>query len=105
MALIYEYEFVPRLSFRLEPGYSGKGGRKKTDSTDALGNVTTYTDTWRFDYIEIPMLFRCRPFSVAGLSPFIDLGLLDVQAVDVYKGWLEIDTFEDYRRAWALLKE
>ncbi|MBK8253919.1 MAG: isocitrate lyase/phosphoenolpyruvate mutase family protein [Polyangiaceae bacterium] len=30
---------------------------------------------------------------------------IDVQAVDAYKGWLEIDTFEDYRRAWALLKE
>jgi phosphoenolpyruvate phosphomutase len=30
---------------------------------------------------------------------------VDVQAIDVYKGWLEIDTFEDYRRAWALLKE
>lgn len=75
VALIYEYEFVPKLAFRLEPGYSGKGGRKKTDSTDAFGNVTTYTDTWRFDYIEVPMLFRCRPFSVAGLSPFIDLGL------------------------------
>lgn len=29
----------------------------------------------------------------------------DVQAVDVYKGWLEIDTFEDYKRAWALLKD
>ncbi len=29
----------------------------------------------------------------------------DVQAIDVYKGWLEIDTFEDYRRAWALIKE
>ena len=28
----------------------------------------------------------------------------DVQAVDVYKGWLEVDTFEDYRRAWALIK-
>jgi phosphoenolpyruvate phosphomutase len=29
----------------------------------------------------------------------------EVQAVDVHKGWLEIDTFEDYKRAWALLKE
>jgi phosphoenolpyruvate phosphomutase len=28
-----------------------------------------------------------------------------VQAIDVYKGWLEIDTFEDYRRAWSLIKE
>jgi phosphoenolpyruvate phosphomutase len=29
----------------------------------------------------------------------------DVQAIDVYKGWIEIDTFDDYRRAWALIKE
>ena len=26
-----------------------------------------------------------------------------VKAVEVYKGWLEVDTFEDYRRAWAKL--
>jgi phosphoenolpyruvate phosphomutase len=24
--------------------------------------------------------------------------------VDIYKGWLEIDTFEDYRRAWTKVK-
>lgn len=29
----------------------------------------------------------------------------EVAAVDVYKGWLEIDSFEDYKRAWALIKE
>ncbi|MDP3979962.1 MAG: isocitrate lyase/phosphoenolpyruvate mutase family protein [Chlamydiota bacterium] len=23
------------------------------------------------------------------------------QAIDIYKGWMEIDTFEDYKRAWA----
>ncbi|WP_437620833.1 isocitrate lyase/phosphoenolpyruvate mutase family protein [Sorangium sp. So ce1151] len=38
------------------------------------------------------------------LQELIDRGA-DVQAIDVYKGWLEIDTFEDYRRAWALIKE
>ena len=37
------------------------------------------------------------------LQELIDRGH-DVQAVDVYKGWLEVDTFEDYRRAWALIK-
>jgi phosphoenolpyruvate phosphomutase len=26
-----------------------------------------------------------------------------VKAVEIYKGWLEVDTFEDYRRAWAKL--
>jgi len=38
------------------------------------------------------------------LQELIDRGAT-VQAIDVYKGWLEIDTFEDYRRAWALIKE
>lgn len=27
-----------------------------------------------------------------------------VACVDIYKGWLEIDTFEDYRRAWTKVK-
>jgi phosphoenolpyruvate phosphomutase len=27
-----------------------------------------------------------------------------VACVDIYKGWLEIDTFEDYQRAWAKVK-
>jgi len=24
-----------------------------------------------------------------------------IVAVEIHKGWMEIDTFEDYRRAWA----
>ena len=28
-----------------------------------------------------------------------------VACVDVYKGWLEIDTFEDYQRAWAEIRK
>jgi phosphoenolpyruvate phosphomutase len=36
------------------------------------------------------------------LQELIDRGV-EVQALDVYKGWLEVDTFEDYQRAWALL--
>ncbi|MBI4588361.1 MAG: isocitrate lyase/phosphoenolpyruvate mutase family protein [Candidatus Rokubacteria bacterium] len=28
----------------------------------------------------------------------------EISCVSVYKGWLEIDTFEDYQRAWAELK-
>jgi len=27
-----------------------------------------------------------------------------VGCVDIYKGWMEIDTFDDYRRAWAELR-
>jgi phosphoenolpyruvate phosphomutase len=29
----------------------------------------------------------------------------DVYAVDIYKGWMEVDTFEDYQRAWAYIKK
>jgi phosphoenolpyruvate phosphomutase len=34
------------------------------------------------------------------LQLLIDEGV-PVHAIDTYKGWMEIDTFEDYRRAWA----
>ena len=37
------------------------------------------------------------------LQEIIDCGG-KVACVDIYKGWLEIDTFEDYRRAWAKVK-
>jgi phosphoenolpyruvate phosphomutase len=29
----------------------------------------------------------------------------DVYAVTIYKGWMEVDTFEDYQRAWAYIKQ
>lgn len=29
----------------------------------------------------------------------------EVHAVNIYKGWMEVDTFEDYRRAWAAIKQ
>ncbi|MEW6300024.1 MAG: isocitrate lyase/phosphoenolpyruvate mutase family protein [Thermodesulfobacteriota bacterium] len=37
------------------------------------------------------------------LQEIIDRGG-EIACVDIYKGWLEIDTFEDYRRAWAKVK-
>jgi phosphoenolpyruvate phosphomutase len=29
----------------------------------------------------------------------------EVYAVTIYKGWMEVDTFEDYQRAWAYIKK
>jgi len=29
----------------------------------------------------------------------------EIHAVNIYKGWMEVDTFEDYQRAWAYIKE
>jgi len=28
-----------------------------------------------------------------------------IHAVNIYKGWMEVDTFEDYQRAWAYIKK
>jgi predicted ester cyclase len=36
------------------------------------------------------------------LQELIDQGQ-DVYAVNIYKGWMEVDTFEDYQRAWAYI--
>ena len=37
------------------------------------------------------------------LQSMIDRGRT-VTAIDVHKGWMEIDSFDDYRRAWAELR-
>ena len=37
------------------------------------------------------------------LQALVDKGL-SVRSIDTYKGWTEIDTFEDYRRAWSLVR-
>jgi len=46
-------------------------------------------------------------FAAAGLTDLfqhaIDAGLKAV-AVETYKGWMEVDTFADYQRAWAQLR-
>lgn len=37
------------------------------------------------------------------LQAMVDAGLT-VDCIDTYKGWMEIDTFEDYRHAWGLVR-
>lgn len=37
------------------------------------------------------------------LQALVDRGQA-VKAVEIYKGWTEIDSFEDYQRAWAMLR-
>lgn len=40
------------------------------------------------------------------LQALVDAGDpgLSVKAVETFKGWMEVDTFEDYQRAWAAVK-
>jgi len=52
-------------------------------------------------YGEAPRLRQAQLTDL--LQDLINRGI-SVRAVDVYKGWTEIDSFEDYQRAWADLR-
>jgi phosphoenolpyruvate phosphomutase len=73
-----------------------KGARLLTDCYRQL------SETQKGEFHEAESLRRATFTDL--LQELVDRGN-DVQAIDVYKGWLEIDTFEDYRSAWALIKE
>lgn len=60
---------------------SHKGAAALKDHADALAADAALTDL---------------------LQAVVDRGLT-VHTIDTYKGWMEIDTFEDYQRAWAQL--
>ena len=77
--------------------FSAKGARTLTDVYGQLRETKTSGAFHEADSL------RGASFTDL-LQELVDRSV-DVQAVDVYKGWLEIDTFDDYRRAWALLKE
>jgi phosphoenolpyruvate phosphomutase len=55
----------------------------------------------RGPFHEAPALARASLTDL--LQEMIDRGH-EVSCIDVYKGWMEIDTFDDYRRAWAELR-
>ncbi len=76
--------------------FSAKGARALTDCYQQL------SETQKGTFHEADSL-RSASFTDL-VQELIDRGN-EVRAIDVYKGWLEIDTFEDYRRAWALIKE
>lgn len=72
IALVYEHAFAPEIAFHTELGYAGKGGALKNESTDPFGNPTLSKIDWRFEYLEVPLLFRGRWPGKA--TPFFELG-------------------------------
>jgi phosphoenolpyruvate phosphomutase len=67
----------------------------------------------RRTYHKVIDRYNGRPFQEAESvekASFTDLiqEIIDdgqpVAAVDIYKGWMDIDTFDDYRRAWAEIR-
>jgi phosphoenolpyruvate phosphomutase len=71
------------------------------------------TEVLRQAYQRVLQGYRGGPFHEASaleqasltdmLQDLIDRGQ-EVYAVNIYKGWMEVDTFEDYQRAWAYIK-
>jgi phosphoenolpyruvate phosphomutase len=74
----------------------------------------TGTELVRQAYRRVVEGYRGGPFHEASsleqasltdiLQELIEQGQ-DVYAVSTYKGWMEVDTFEDYQRAWAYVKK
>jgi hypothetical protein len=58
--VVGEAELSHVLSLHGEVAYSSKGGKAASDNTDPSGNVTQSTDTWIYDYLEVPVLLRAR---------------------------------------------
>ena len=75
LAFVYEYDFAPKLAFHTELGYAGKGGVSSGGGVDPLGNPTgTSKTTWRFDYLEVPLLLRGRLQAFGTNHVFAELG-------------------------------
>jgi phosphoenolpyruvate phosphomutase len=71
------------------------------------------TDIFRRAYHEAATLYASKRFHEAStfakasltdlIQELIDQGY-DIACVGIYKGWMEVDSFEEYQRAWAKLR-
>jgi hypothetical protein len=75
VGLALQVDLARHLAFRTEAAYSAKGGGSEEEITDQAGNVVgTSKSTWRFDYVEIPLLLRAKVPLAAGPTPYLEVG-------------------------------
>jgi hypothetical protein len=75
LGLALQIDLDRHLAFRAEAAYSVKGGGTESEWTDASGNpIGTFKDTWRFEYIEVPLLVRARMPVSGGAKPYLEVG-------------------------------
>lgn len=75
LGLVVQVDLARNLSFRGEAAYSVKGGGAASQGTDPSGNPTSIErDTWRFDYLEFPLLVRTRFPIPTGVTPYLEVG-------------------------------
>jgi outer membrane protein with beta-barrel domain len=75
LGLALQIDLARNVAFRGEVSYSVKGGGAESITVDTGGNTTGSTkDTWRFDYVEVPLLLRTRLPVVTAVKPYLELG-------------------------------
>ena len=83
VGLALQVDLARNVSFRTEATYSVKGGGSSSEGTDPGGNPTgTTKDTWRFAYIEFPLLVRTRMPLGTLASPYLEVGPSVAVALD-----------------------
>lgn len=75
LGVALQVDLAQNVAFRGEVAYAVKGGGGESEGVDAGGNVISRTkDTWRFSYVEIPLMVRTRmPLGVRA-TPWLELG-------------------------------
>jgi phosphoenolpyruvate phosphomutase len=76
--------------------FSEKGARALTDcyrASLAKYKATGFHEAGEFARASLPDL----------IQELIDTGV-SVEAVPIYKGWMEVDSFEEYQKAWAKIR-
>jgi hypothetical protein len=75
VGLALQVDLAPNLAIRTEAAYSVKGGGSSSERTDAYGNpMGESKDTWRFDYVEVPLLIRTRVPLGTRAAPYLEIG-------------------------------
>jgi hypothetical protein len=75
LGLALQVDLARNVAFRGEVSYSVKGGGAESIAVDTGGNPTgSSKDTWRFDYVEVPLLVRTRLPVGAPVKPYLELG-------------------------------
>lgn len=75
LGLALQVDLASNVAFRGEVSYSVKGGGAESIPVKTGGNVAGSTkDTWRFDYVEVPLLLRTRLPVAMGVKPYLEMG-------------------------------
>lgn len=75
VGLALQVDLATNVAIRTEAAYSVKGGGSSSTRTDIYGNpLGESKDTWRFEYVEVPLLIRTRVPLGTRAAPYLEVG-------------------------------